>query len=79
MRIALLALALLIAAPVAKAQVVIHTPGPRVAVVDYDYWRQGERAEWRRRHEFREEAFRRRDWVRSHCVRDWQGGQYCRP
>jgi hypothetical protein len=63
-------------APSTHAQVVVQTPG--VAVEQGPYWRYHHpEGEWRDRHEFREEA-RREDWLRDHCVRDWNGGEYCR-
>ena len=46
------------------------------------YWRQHREAdrdmEWRRRAEFREAEHRRADWIRDHCVRDWNGRDFCR-
>ena len=37
-----------------------------------------EEAEWRRRAEYRDPEHSRREWVRAHCVRDWQGKEFCR-
>jgi hypothetical protein len=70
----------------ANAQVRIELPQiPGVTVEreePEDYWRrqrEGEReAEWRRREEYREEHHRREEWVARHCVRDWQGQEFCR-
>ena len=83
MKAALLTLALITAAPLANAQIVIQPAVPGVERRDPDdYWRRrrdnDREDEWRRREEYREEAHRREDWARSHCVRDWQGQEYCR-
>ena len=50
-----------------------YGPGP-------DHWREGREDErdWRRRAEFREAEHRRWEWRRDHCVRDWQGREFCR-
>ncbi len=86
MKIIIAALALLVAVPVAHAQVIIQAPGlPGFVRGEPDrpgeYWRrqrEGEREnEWRRREEYREEA-RREDWRRDHCVRDYRNQVYCR-
>ena len=81
MRSALIALALLSSVSAANAQVVVQLPGVIPVVVD-DFWQRpngGERdAEWRQRREFREEAFERQEWQRRHCVREWDGAEYCR-
>jgi hypothetical protein len=54
----------------AQSQVTIQT-GP--------YWRQNHaEGEWRDRREFKESEHRRVDWQRQHCVRDWQGKEFCR-
>ena len=82
----ILGLGLVSLAPLAQAQIVIQTPripGVTAPVQDRgDYWRherEGEReGEWRRREEYREEEHRREDWQRAHCVRDWQGQEFCR-
>jgi len=85
------ALALLVAAPAAQAQIVIQAPGiPGLSRLEPEreyrgppgeYWRrqrEGEREmEWRRREEYRDEA-RREDWRRDHCVRDYRNQVYCR-
>lgn len=83
----MLTLALVGMAPLAHAQVVIQTPsvpgarlsGPPASYPD-DYWRRGPEGgeEWRRRAEFREEEHRREEWQRAHCVRDYQGQEFCR-
>lgn len=91
LRLALAALAFVCAAPLAHAQIVIQTPGlrveperrdQRVAEQREEYWRQrreNEReSEWRRREEFREQEHRKVEWQREHCVRNWQGQEYCR-
>ncbi len=88
MKSALVALALLTAIPVAaNAQIVIQTPNipgitTRAEPDREDYWRyrrENEReAEWQRRSEYRHEEARRETWQRAHCVRDWQGQEFCR-
>jgi hypothetical protein len=55
----------------------------RAAQEREEYWRrqhnQRERdSEWRRREDFRSEEHRREEWQRDHCVRNWQGQEYCR-
>ena len=80
MKTALLALALISLAPIAQAQIVIQAPpipGVRPAYPE-GYWRGEEREGWRRREEYREEEHRREEWQRAHCVRDWQGREFCR-
>ena len=85
----ILALAVVTAIPLAsQAQIVIQTPNipgittPRREPERDDYWRhqrENEReAEWRRRDEYQHEDARREDWQRAHCVRDWQGQEFCR-
>jgi hypothetical protein len=63
--------------PHAKAQVVVRGPGIVIEAVD-PYWRQHQEGEWRRREEFHEAQHRRREWQRDHCVRDWNGREFCR-
>jgi hypothetical protein len=55
------------------ADIVVKTPG---VVVDTPYWRGHD--DWRARREFREHEYQRETWLRSHCVRDWSGAEYCR-
>jgi len=72
--VALSAAGFALAAP-AHADVTISTPG----VTGEPYWRHHHpEAEWRERHEFREAEHSRAEWLRDHCVRDWNGGEYCR-
>ena len=75
--IALGAATIAMAAPV-QAQVSIRTPGVTIDAGPQPYWRQQRADEWRRHEEFREAQYRRRDWQREHCVRDWDGRAYCR-
>ena len=66
------------AIPGAHAQVVIQAPpiaGP--GAYGGPYWRGPGEGEWRHRREIREE-YRRQDWRRDHCVRDFRGEVYCR-
>ncbi len=89
MKTVLLVMALISVAPLAQAQIVIQTP-PIPGVTrplgppgdPDDHWRrrhEGDREdEWRRRAEFRHEEHRREQWHRPHCVRNWQGEEYCR-
>jgi hypothetical protein len=69
--ISLTALGALGAAAAAQAQLSV-TVGPE------PYWRTHSDSEWRARHEYREAEFRRHEWVREHCVRDWGGHEFCR-
>src|SRR5471032_2432260 len=71
------AAALASAAPV-QAQVTIRAPGVAIEAGPHPYWRDNRDAEWRERSEFREAEFRRHDWLRDHCVRDWSGHEFCR-
>jgi hypothetical protein len=64
------------AAPPAKADIVVRTPGGAVER-ESPYWRHDYR-DWQARREFRDREYRREAWVRDHCVRDWNGGEYCR-
>ena len=80
MKSILFGLAILALAPVAQAQVIIQVPpGGRVMEPPYraDYWR-GERGHgWDRREAYREE-YRRQEWRRAHCVRDYRNQEFCR-
>ncbi len=83
MKAALLAVGLLLAASIAHAQVTITAPGVTIGrTEDGDYWRrqrEGQKeAEWRAREEYKEEAAKSADWQHSHCVRDWEGKEFCR-
>jgi hypothetical protein len=71
--VALSALGFATAGP-ARADLVVRTPG--VAVESEPYWRH--QSDWRDRHEFREHEYQRDAWLRDHCVRGWNGGEYCR-
>ena len=69
------AAALAVVSPV-NAQVSIRAPGVAIDAGPHPYWRGD--AEWRDRREFRESEYRRNEWLRDHCVRDWGGHEYCR-
>ena len=69
----------LVGAMPASADVVIQTPGFTVEQQSVPYWRQRQEDQWRARQEFREDQYRREAWVQNHCVRDWQGAEFCRP
>jgi hypothetical protein len=71
------AAALAVASPV-NAQVSIRAPGVAIDAGQSPYWRENRDAEWRERREFRESEYRRNEWLRDHCVRDWSGHEYCR-
>jgi hypothetical protein len=53
----------------AVAQVTVTT-GPT------PYWR--EHSDWQSRGEFRGDQYQKEAWSHDHCVRDWQGHEYCR-
>jgi hypothetical protein len=74
--VALSAIGFAVATP-ASADVTVRTPG---VVVENGgpYWRGHHEGEWRERREFREHEYQRDAWLRDHCVRDWNGGEYCR-
>lgn len=55
------------------ADIVVKTPG---VTVESPYWRGHD--DWRARREFREHEYQRETWLRTHCVRDWSGAEYCR-
>ena len=60
----------------ARADIVVRTPG--VAVEQGSpYWRHDYR-DWQARRDFREHEYQRESWLRDHCVRDWNGREYCR-
>ena len=60
----------------ASADVVVRTPG--VAVQSQPYWRGHHDSDWDARHEFGEREVKQLIWAREHCVREWNGGEYCR-
>jgi len=67
-------------APAAHAQVVIQAPpfvGPGPGAYGGPYWRGPGQGDWLRRREIRQE-YRRAEWRRDHCVRDFRGEVYCR-
>jgi hypothetical protein len=74
--VALSAFGFVVATP-ASADVTVRTPG---VVVENGgpYWRGHNDSEWRERRDFREHEFQRDAWLRDHCVRGWNGGEYCR-
>lgn len=75
-----LALAAFLVPTVGQAQVVIQAPpivGARPVAYGGPYWRGPGEGEWHRRHEIRQE-YRRAEWRREHCVRDFRGEVYCR-
>lgn len=77
---AALALAAAVAPGAGHAQVVIQAPpivGPGPGAYGGPYWRGPGEGDWRHRREIREE-YRREDWRRDHCVRDFRGEVYCR-
>lgn len=84
-KVVLAGLALAVAAPLAaQAQVVIQAPpvvGPGYVGAPPPppgpYWRGPGEYDWRRREEIREE-YRRAEWRRDHCVRDFRGEVFCR-
>jgi hypothetical protein len=42
------------------------------------YWRQHKEVDWQSRTEFKAPEQQRPDWLREHCVRDWDGHELCR-
>jgi hypothetical protein len=75
--VALGAAALASIAPV-QAQVTIRAPGVAIDAGQRPYWQEHHEAEWRERRDFREAQFQRREWLRDHCVREWDGREICR-
>ena len=62
----------------AGADITIATPGVTVENGDA-YWRHhNPNSNWRARGEFREHQYENEAWLRDHCVRGWNGGEYCR-
>jgi hypothetical protein len=39
---------------------------------------QHHEVEWQRRTEFKEPEHKKVDWLREHCIRDWDGHEMCR-
>jgi hypothetical protein len=84
MKALLLALALVSVAPLAYAQPMGQPPGPPgmggPPPPDFrgQEWRRPGDGDWRRREEFREAQYRRMEWRRAHCVRDYSGHEFCR-
>jgi hypothetical protein len=72
--VALSAIGFAVATP-ARADITVTTPG--VVVQNGPYWRSHE-GEWRDRRELRGNEYQHDAWLRDHCVRDWNGGEYCR-
>ena len=68
--VALSALAGSVSMP-AKADVVVRTD-------EVPYWRGHHQGDWHARRDWREAEHRHQAWLASHCVRDWQGVEYCR-
>jgi hypothetical protein len=46
------------------------------ARADDPYWRQ--HSDWQARGEFHGDQYQKEAWAHEHCVRDWQGHEYCR-
>jgi hypothetical protein len=46
------------------------------AMADDPYWRS--HADWRARAEFHGDQYQKEAWAHDHCVRDWQGQEFCR-
>jgi len=42
------------------------------------YWQQHHEVQWRGRTEFKAPEQQRPDWLREHCIRDWDGHELCR-
>jgi hypothetical protein len=77
-------------APV-RAQVVVRTPQvappppppdaappPPGVTIETPYWRDNPNDHWKARRQFSGEQYAHEEWLRSHCVRDWSGAEYCR-
>ena len=42
------------------------------------YWRSHHDVEWQERTTFKDPAFGKPEWLREHCIRDWDGHEMCR-
>jgi hypothetical protein len=42
------------------------------------YWRTHHEVHWQSRTEFKDPAQSKPDWLRGHCIRDWDGHELCR-
>ena len=42
------------------------------------YWRSHREVEWQSRSEFKEAEHGKPEWLREHCIRDWDGHELCR-
>jgi hypothetical protein len=42
------------------------------------YWRTHHDVQWQARSEFKEAEHSKPDWLRAHCIRDWDGHEMCR-
>jgi hypothetical protein len=42
------------------------------------YWRSHHDVEWQDRATFKDPASAKTDWLRDHCIRDWDGHEMCR-
>jgi len=42
------------------------------------YWKTHHEVEWQNRSEFKEAEHNKPDWLRGHCIRDWDGHEMCR-
>jgi hypothetical protein len=51
---------------------------PGTAQAADPYWRAHHEVEWQERGTFRGPDFEKRDWLREHCIRDWDGHEMCR-
>jgi hypothetical protein len=61
-----------------QAQVTIRAPGVAIDAGHEPYWRSHNESAWERRSEFHEAEHRRPEWLREHCVREWNGQEVCR-
>jgi hypothetical protein len=42
------------------------------------YWRTHHDVQWQDRSTFKEVEHGKPDWLRAHCIRDWDGHELCR-
>lgn len=46
------------------------------ARADDPYWRA--HSDWQPRNTFHDKQYQQETWAHDHCVRDWNGGEFCR-
>jgi len=42
------------------------------------YWQSHHDVQWQSRTEFKEPEHQKTDWLRDHCIRNWDGKEMCR-